>query len=107
MIDGCHILDRQDRMIDHKVFTYNKIFSSSAILPIPLELVVLQDNFAYRISAVRLWLTITWTFMVRTLKILSNAHTNSIVRGQSTLRDVIQRYFWNDRDQERRHVGLT
>jgi hypothetical protein len=29
--------------------------------------------------------------MVRTLKILTNADTNSIVRGQSPLRDVIER----------------
>jgi hypothetical protein len=70
------------------------------MLSFPLGLVVLQDTFVYSMSAVRLWLTITRTFMVRTLKILTNAHTNSIVRGQSTLRDNIERYFWNGLSRE-------
>jgi hypothetical protein len=26
MIDGCHIPDRQDNMIDHEVFTYSILF---------------------------------------------------------------------------------
>ena len=43
----------------------------------------------------RLWFTITWSFIVQTLKILTEAHTSRIVRGQSTLKDVIERYFWN------------
>ena len=33
--------------------------------------------------------------MVQTLKILTEAYTSSIVRGQSTLKDVIERYFRN------------
>ena len=41
----------------------------------------------------RFWVTITWSFMVQTLKILADAYTGRIVRSQSTLKDVIERYF--------------
>ena len=34
--------------------------------------------------------------MVQTLKILTDACTSRIVRGQSTLKDAIERYFWTD-----------
>ena len=39
--------------------------------------------------------------MVQTLKILTEAYTSRIVRGQSTLKDVIERYFWNGLSRER------
>ena len=48
----------------------------------------------------RFWVAITWSFMVQTLKILIDAHTSRIVRGQSTLKDVIERYFWNGLSRE-------
>ena len=38
--------------------------------------------------------------MVQTLKILTDAYTSSIVRGQSTLKDVIERYFRNGLSRE-------
>ena len=41
----------------------------------------------------RFWVTITWSFTVQTLKILADAYTGRIVRSQSTLKDVIERYF--------------
>ena len=44
-------------------------------------------------EVLRFWVTITWSFMVQTLKILADAYTNRIVRSQSTLKDVIERYF--------------
>ena len=39
--------------------------------------------------------------MAQTLKILTDAYTSHIVRGQSTLKDVIERYFWNGLSRER------
>ena len=48
----------------------------------------------------RFWLTITWSFMVQTLKILTDAYTSRIVRGQSILKDVTERYFWNGLSRE-------
>ena len=39
--------------------------------------------------------------MVQTLKILTEAYTSRIVRGQSTLKDVIERYFWNGLSRKR------
>ena len=39
--------------------------------------------------------------MVQTLKILTDACTSRIVRGQSTLKDAIERYFWNGLSRER------
>ena len=44
-------------------------------------------------EVLRFWVTITWSFMVETLKILADAYTGRIVRSQSTLKDVIERYF--------------
>ena len=38
---------------------------------------------------------------MQTLKILTDAYTSRIVRGQSTLKDVIERYFWNGLSRER------
>ena len=38
---------------------------------------------------------------MQTLKILTDAYTSGIVRGQSTLKDVIERYFWNGLSRER------
>ena len=39
--------------------------------------------------------------MVQTLKIPTDAYTSRIVRGQSTLKYVIERYFWNGLSRER------
>ena len=39
--------------------------------------------------------------MVQTLKILTDAYTSRIVRGQSTLKHIIERYFWNGLSRER------
>ena len=39
--------------------------------------------------------------MVQTLKILTDAYTSRVVRGQSTLKDVTKRYFWNGLGRER------
>ena len=39
--------------------------------------------------------------MVQTLKISTEGYTSRIVRGQSTLKDVIDRYFWNGLSRER------
>ena len=33
--------------------------------------------------------------MVQTLKILTDAYISRVIRGQSTLKHVIERYFWN------------
>ena len=39
--------------------------------------------------------------MVQTLKILADAYKSRLVRCQSTLKDVIARYFWNGLSRER------
>ena len=39
----------------------------------------------------RVWITITWSITAQTLKILTDAYTSRIVRGQSTLKDFIER----------------
>ena len=44
-------------------------------------------------EVLRFWVTTTWSFMVQTLKILADAYTGRTVRSQSTLKDVIERYF--------------
>ena len=49
----------------------------------------------------RFSVTITWSFIVQTLKILTDAYISRIVRGQSRLKDVIERYFWNGLSRER------
>ena len=38
--------------------------------------------------------------MVQTLKMLTGTYTSRIVRGQSTLKYVIERYFWNGLSRE-------
>ena len=43
--------------------------------------------------------------MVQTLKILSDAYKSSIVHGQSTLKDIIERYFRNGLSRE--HLKAT
>ena len=43
----------------------------------------------------------TWSVIAQTLEILTDAYTSRIVRGQSTLKDVIERYFWNGLSRER------
>ena len=42
---------------------------------------------------------------MQTLKILTDAYKSSIVRGQSTLKDVIERYFRNGLSRE--HLKAT
>ena len=42
--------------------------------------------------------------MVQTLKIVKDAYRSRIVGGQSTLKDVIERYFWNGLSRERLKV---
>ena len=37
---------------------------------------------------------------MQTLKIFTDAYKSRIVRGQSTLKDVIERYFWNGLSRE-------
>ena len=39
----------------------------------------------------RVWITTTWSIIAQTLKILTDAYTSRIVRGQSTPKDVIER----------------
>ena len=39
--------------------------------------------------------------MVQMRKILTDAYTSRIVRGKSTLKDVTERYFWNELSRER------
>ena len=52
-------------------------------------------------EVIRFWVTITRSFMVQTPKILTDAYTSRIVRGQSRLKDVVERYFWNGLSRER------
>ena len=52
-------------------------------------------------EVIRFWVTITRSFMVQTPKILTDAYTSRVVRGQSTLKDVVERYFWNGLSRER------
>ena len=49
----------------------------------------------------RFWFTINQSFIVQTLKIPTDAYTSRVVRGQSTLKDVIERYFRNGLGRER------
>ena len=51
-------------------------------------------------EVIRFWVTITRSFMVQTPKILTDAYTSRTVRGQSTLKDVVERYFWNGLSRE-------
>ena len=44
---------------------------------------------------------------MQTLEMLTDAHTSRIVRGQSILKDVIERYFWNGLNCERLKVKKT
>ena len=39
----------------------------------------------------RVWMTITWSIIAQMLKILTDVYTSRIARGQSTLKDVIER----------------
>ena len=58
-------------MTNHEIFAYNSLVS----------------RFLFQC----VWITITWSIMAQTLKILTDAYTSRIVRGQSTLKDVIER----------------
>ena len=42
------------------------------------------------------WFTITWSFMVQRLKIFTDTYTSRIVRGQSTLKDLLSGIFGTD-----------
>ena len=47
------------------------------------------------------WFTITWSFMVQTLKkLIDSSYRRRIVRGQSILKDVVERYVWNGLSRE-------
>ena len=46
-------------------------------------------------DVLRFWFTIALSFMVQMLKILTDTYTSRIVRSQSSLKDVIEQYFWN------------
>ena len=58
-------------MTNHEIFAYNSLVS----------------RFLFQC----VWITITWSIMAQTLKILTDAYKSRIVRGQSTLKDVIER----------------
>ena len=48
------------------------------------------------------WFTIIWSFMVQTLKkLIDSSYRRRIVRGQSILKDVVERYVWNGLSRER------
>ena len=59
-------------MTNHGIFTYKTLFVS---------------RFVFQ----RVWITTTRCVMAQTIKILTDAYTSRIVRGQSTLKDVIER----------------
>ena len=46
-------------------------------------------------DVLRFWFTIALSFMVQMLKILTDTYTSRIVCSQSSLKDVIEQYFWN------------
>ena len=52
-------------------------------------------------EVLRFLITTTWSLMVQALKILTDAYISRIVRGQLTLKDVIERHFWNGLSRER------
>ena len=79
-------------MTNHEIFAYKTLCQSFCICS---GVVVLA------MEVQRFWFTITWGFMVQTLKILTDTYTSRIVRGQSTLKYVIERYFWNGLRRER------
>ena len=79
-------------MTNHEIFAYKTLCQSFCICS---GVVVLA------MEVQRFWFTITWSFMVQTLKILTDTYTSRIVRGQSTLKYVIERYFWNGLRRER------
>ena len=62
---------------------------------------LLRNSFVGRFVFQRVWITITWSIIAQTLEILTDAYTSRIVRGQSTLKDVIERYFWNGLSRKR------
>ena len=67
----CHARTGPGHMTNHEIFAYNSLVS----------------RFLFQC----VWITITWSIMAQTLKILTDAYKSRIVRGQSTLKDVIER----------------
>ena len=57
----------------------------------PWDFFFLENSFVSRFVFQRVWIMITWSIMAQTLKILTDAYKSRIVRGQSTLKDVIER----------------
>ena len=55
------------------------------------RVILMMIDVVSRFVFQRVWITIIWSIMARTLKILIDAYTSRIVRGQSTLKDVIER----------------
>ena len=78
--------------------TKHEIFAYKTLLP---RILLLFWVVVMVMEVQRVWITITWRSMVQMLKILIEAYTNRIVRGQSTLKDVIERYFWDGLGRER------
>ena len=71
-------------MMNHKIFAYKTLLSA---------ILYLFWDCCFGNGGVISLFTITWSSMVQTLDILTDAYTSRIVRGQSTLKDVIERYF--------------
>ena len=71
-------------MMKHEIFAYKTLLSAILYL--------FWDCCFGNGGAISLF-TITWSSMVQTLVILTDAYTSRIVRGQSTLKDVIEWYF--------------
>ena len=71
-------------MMNHKIFAYKTLLSAILYL--------FWDCCFGNGGAISLF-TITWSSMVQTLNIHTEAYSSRIVRGQSTLKDVIEQYF--------------
>ena len=84
-------MDRAGSQTNHEIFAYKTLLSAISYL--------FWDCCFGDGGPISLF-TITWSFMLQTLKILADAYTSSIVRGQSTLKDVIEWYFRNGLSRE-------
>ena len=89
-------MDRAGSQTNHEIFAYKTLLSAISYL--------FWDCCFGDGGAISLF-TITWSFMVQTLKVLTDAYKSSIVRGQSTLKDIIERYFRNGLSRE--HLKAT
>ena len=88
----CHARTGPGHMTNHEIFVCKTFMSA---------ILYLLRGCCSAEGGQRFWFTITWSFMVQTLKIFTETYTSRIVRGQSTLKDVIERYFWNGLSRER------